>query len=412
MSIIVTPQPNNVPPRVRIDISTDDVNKPFTTLMVLRDGRPVREQPFVGSSSVVVFDYEAPFGASLTYSFTGKVATLSTVYSEAWSSLSGWTTLTGSPSVTGSHLSGGSVTRPLAFPAEGRLTSQGLIPSGGFGARIVFGGLDVANYNAGGVVDFGAGPKSITGLGSPFSIIWDANLATITTTTGTFVVLRATGSGFGDGSLRAYTADTTSVEDFTIQTPTLAALDGTTPATLHVDSTWLIHPSQPSLSCQIDTGDESGDTFIEAASGDAKDSDPQATILRPIGRKKAVVITSGPRQADEWSLVIGAETIVAKNAVRAIVDDQTPLLLRSPVSRITDLPDDWYSVGKVSTQRPETPSVDELTYTTLPLIPVDEPVVRQGALWTSGSVLLAYATSREVLDGFDSALDLFIGDAS
>src|SRR5690606_30120001 len=65
--VSLTPEPLNVPPRVRIDI--DSEGDEFLELTVLRDGRPIRQQPAVGGlTETFTYDYEAPFGRPVTYS--------------------------------------------------------------------------------------------------------------------------------------------------------------------------------------------------------------------------------------------------------------------------------------------------------------------------------------------------------
>lgn len=411
MTFTVTPQPWNEPPRVRIDVDSDDPLKPFTSLQVLRDGKPIREQPFIGSSQAVAFDYEAPFGVPVTYAAAGSFASYSAQFSESWGTLAGWTTYAGSPIVTGSHLSRGSVVRSLTFPDSGRLVSQGLVVgAGGLGAQISFGCFVVAATATQAWVQSGNDPlRVVTGLGSPFTLLWDSSKLTLMTLTGTWSIPRGE-SIYGD-SLGASSNDVISfVEDFSLSTPILTALTFTATATLNVPDAWLIHPSKPALSIPIEMGETgTGVRFIEASSGEQKTSAAVATVHRAVGRARAVVITSGPRQADEWTLVIGAETIAAKNAVRAVVDDQTPLLIRSHPDMNMDLPDDWYSVGDFTVNRVETPIITEMTLMNLPLTPVDEPVVRQGALWSWSNVLTSYATWADVLADNDTWLDVLAG---
>lgn len=412
MTFTVTPQPFNVPPRVRIDVSSDDVSKPFTSLKVMRDGKLLREQPFVGSSTVVMFDYEAPFGSTVTYSASGTIANTTTLRDETWANLSGWSTVSGSPSVAGGHFGGGEVNRPVAFPASGRLVSQGL-PIGSPGiSSLRFGPLLVLNSaNSGGQFNFGDGAitMGVGGLGSPFTVTWSPDKATLITAAGTWVIQRT--AGVPSNLITATTVVAGSfVQPFVVYSLLDAPFSATASAYLDVRETWLIHPSKPGLSVPIYNHESSdGLRWIEASSGDQKSSGAVSTIHRPVGRRKAVVITSGPRQADEWTLVVESLTIGSKNSLRAIVDDQTPLLLRSPADVVMDLPDDWYAVGDVSVSRVEVPVITEATLTSMPLIPVDEPVVRVGALWTAGDVLLRYATGQAVLDAFDTALDLLAG---
>lgn len=416
MSIVVTPQPDNVPPRVRIDIDSDDPTKPFTSLAVYRDGKPLREQPYVGGSEAVVFDYEAPFGVSVTYSVTGEISSSPTsVYTTAWASLTGWSTVTGTPTVSGGRLTAGRVSRPVALPTRGVLTLDA--PFGGSQFSLPF--LELGSFlkvtrndGVSVAVRFGAVTKTIGWTSGALKVQWDgAGAVIVADGASTQVTTPLTNS---DPTIYAAATGGTapSVAGFSIVdqgAPTPFSASAST--TLDTTQAWLIHPSQPSLSCAIDSGPQGAHNlrFIEASSGETKSSEAQRTIHRGIGSRRAVVITSGPRTADEWTLILGAPTIQQKNAVRAIVDDQTPLLLRIPPAAQYDLPDDWYSVGDLTVTRLETPNITEETSITLPLTPVDEPIVRQGALWTYGSDLLLNATYADSRAAFPTYLDRLAG---
>lgn len=424
MTFTVTPQPNNDPPRVRIDLDTDDPTTPFTELTIYRDGKKIREQPYIGGASTVAFDYEAPFGVTVTYSATGSVADFAPTYSTSWTNLTGWTTVSGTPGVASGKLystdgtyaqvtrSVGSLTRGRVTIAAGMISSSAVtIPT----AATVF-GIEIGT-TAGGSLDSYvsyAGATKLFSRGTGTIICTFSELgATITTSTGTWWCARGTSFEHAGALLVATALDASGrvpglvVENQSGSTPFSASAS----TTLDVDAAWLIHPSQPSLSIPIDFG-IGGDRslrFIEASSGDSRMSNAQSAIHRPIGRRRAVVITSGPRQADEWTLVIGAPTVAAKNAVRAIVDDQTPLLLRFPAGKSQDLPDDWYSVGDVDISRIAPHAIIPLTLITLPLIPVDEPIVRQGALWTWGDVVIKYPTWADVIADNDTWIDVLAG---
>lgn len=421
MTFTVTPQPNNDPPRVRIDVDTDDPTASFTALTIYRDGKKIREQPYIGGSVAVAFDYEAPFGTPVTYSATGRTSGYSPVYSTLWSNLSGWTTVGGAPAVAGGQFYasvGGyaEVSRPVPILSAGRLTIQ---PGSVYNASIDLPTADnrllqvwTDPGSATALVFYGQVGRSVSVGSGPLVLTFDSAGVTVKSTLGTqFIERAATISSVTDLSV-SVSVSAGRVAGFTLDEVTgEEAFSASASTTLDVDAAWLIHPSQPSLSIPIDFG-IGGDRslrFIEASSGDSRSSNAQSTIHRPIGRRRAVVITSGPRQADEWTLVIGAPTVAAKNAVRAIVDDQTPLLLRFPAGKSQDLPDDWYSVGDVDISRITPHAIIPLTLITLPLIPVDEPIVRQGALWTWSDVVIKYPTWADVIADNDTWIDVLAG---
>lgn len=410
MSFSVTPQPDNVPPRVRIDVNSDDASKPFASLTIKRDGRTLREQPFVGSSSAVLYDYEAPFGVPVSYSADGTVGTFDSAYSTSWTNLDGWTTVAGTPELSSGRLVTGLLSRPITLSTStGRLVVN--VPfSAGTGALRIGSWLTLQRLSTGGVtVTFGGTSRTVLYSSGALSITWNGPRLTVGTTGGQteFVGVAAAPGTFDlQADARGGTVSAFSVSDRTSTAP----FEASASVNLNVTQTWLIHPSKPSLSIPIYShGGQAGVRWIEASSGESKASAAVSTVHRPIGRRRPVVITSGPRQADEWALVVESTTIAAKNALRAIVDDQTPLLLRSPASVVMDLPDDWYSVGDVTTTRLEVPAITQITTMTLPLTPVDEPIVRVGALWTWGDLLTTYSTWQQVMDANATWLDVLAG---
>ncbi|MFI5426046.1 hypothetical protein [Aeromicrobium sp. UC242_57] len=421
MTFSVTPQPDNVPPRVRIDIDSDDPAKSFTSLTIYRDGKKIREQPYIGGSSALAFDYEMPFGVPVTYSATGRTSGYPPVYSTAWSDLSGWTTVSGAPAVAGGRFYAADgwyaeVSRPVPLLAAGRLTiSPGLVYNASIELPTADNRLLQVWTDPGGataLVAYGQEGRSVSAGTGPLVLVFDSTGVTVKSTAGTeFIERAATTSPITDLNVSVFGSTARATGIALDEVADEEAFSASALTTLHVDAAWLIHPSQPSLSIPIDFG-IGGDRslrFIEASSGDSRTSNAQSTIHRPVGRRRAIVITSGPRQADEWTLVIGAPTVEAKNAVRAIVDDQTPLLLRFPAGKSQDLPDDWYSVGDVEISRIAPHAIIPMTLITLPLIPVDEPIVRQGALWTWGDVLLKYSTWADVIADNDTWIDVVAG---
>lgn len=410
MAITVTPQPDATPaPRVRIDIETGDPSKTFTSLTVLRDGQPIREQPYIGGTSAVTFDYEAPFGVDVAYTAQGSVATYSTLHNETWSSLSGWTTSSGSPTVTGSHLSGGGVTRPLTFPARGRIISQGITKTSG-SVSISFGLIYILSGVSGEQINYGGPLTWVSGLDGPFTLIWDEENATITTADGTWI--RSRGPNATTNALDVFASSAGFVEDFVISTPVELPFTYTAETWLDINEAWLIHPTFPSLSVSIDPGQhrfrDSG-VNVDRTTKSSKTRAARSTRHEPYGRKRAVVITSGSRAAAEWTLVLRTMTLEDRDSVEAVTEDQTPLLLRTPVGWTWDLPDDWYSVGDYSEDRPRPRLDSPERLISLPLTPVDPPIVRQAPVWTYGTDLLLNPTYGDSLAEFPTYFDRLVG---
>lgn len=419
MTMTVTPQPESIPPRVRIDVQTDDPGKPFGSLTIFRDGRPVRAQPQVGGTTVTVFDYEAPFGVPVTYTAEGSTVTSTATYTETWDSLVGWTTSVGTPSVVGGHLTRGGVTRPLVFPEAGRAVSDGLIPGGESGsiAGLYLGPLVLLSQATEGRMYFGSASAYVFGLSAPFSVIWSTESATLTTAAGTYTVQRGGPTGSEDlfGALAAGAgSQPASVEDFTIYSVTAADFAAAAVTHLDVDEAWLIHPTYPTLSRSIDPGQHQfrdDGINVDAASKASVGRAARSTRHDLEGRRRAVVITSGPRGAPEWELVLRTRYLADRDDVVLLIDDQSPLLLRSPAGWPWDLPDDWYSVGDYSETRPRAARLDAPDRVmTLPLVPVDPPIVRLGVVSTYGTDLRRFPTYRASKKAHPTYLDRMVGD--
>jgi len=188
---------------------------------------------------------------------------------------------------------------------------------------------------------------------------------------------------------------------------------GTVSATLDVGKAWLIHPRSLSLSLPIDGGPDTWDRsniWVDSASGESRSSSASRHLSRPVGRRRSVAISHGPRAADDWALVLTAPSIELKNNIRALVDDQTPIKLTSPASFGWDLPDGWYSVGDVEIRRVEDPTILPWSRITLPLTPVDAPLVKVGSLRTWQTILDEYATWGDVLADNISWFETLMGD--
>lgn len=91
MTLTVTPEPANLPPRVRIDLELDP-GESIIDVVLTRNGTQVRQQPYPGGPATTTFDYEAPFGQPVLYEVSGTyLPTSSPDWTEAWASLAAWT---------------------------------------------------------------------------------------------------------------------------------------------------------------------------------------------------------------------------------------------------------------------------------------------------------------------------------
>lgn len=180
--------------------------------------------------------------------------------------------------------------------------------------------------------------------------------------------------------------------------------------TLTITEAWLIHPGQPTLSVSIDAGTwrDTG-LNVDPASSQQNNAEAAITLHSPIGRTRTVAIAHGNRLEETWPLVLLSPTIADRDAVRAIIRDQTPLLLRSPASFGWDLTDGYYSVQAVQFDRLTANLKDTYRRITLPLIPSDPPVVRIGDDRDWSDVVEENEDWASVVLKYDTWTDLVLG---
>lgn len=420
MSLTVTPEPDNVPPRVRIDMSVSTPGRVFADLTLYRDGRALRERPPAGGAESVSYDYEAPFGVSSTYRLTGTEAGQEVAFTETWSDLAAWSTESGTPSVASGVLSGACrVSRTQGLPNAGALTG----PSGHFSptnapgtAVLTLGGpngivrtLSRQTTNGPITLTTTVGGQTADGAGH---LSWSPQGTVMRRTDGSTVSMPPP-----IFTTSTWTAEITALAFMAnfelIDSSTLFPVDLSSAATLYVDEAWLIHPGQPTLSRSIDPG--AGRWRDDGLNVDPTTSPEAAYAARRneyevIGRKRGIVVTSGPRAAGEWNLVLFAPRLEDRDAALELLDDQTSLLLRSPSGWPWDLTDGWYSVGDVTVSRTSPNLISPRRRVSLPLTPVDPPAVRVAATRTWGDLLLENAEWSTLTERYDTWLDVLTGD--
>ena len=110
MTITVIPNQTFSPPRNSVTIAVP-AGQIMSSVSVWRNdptGRTqLRTQPVAGFLDRLVYDYECPYDAAVTYGWSASFfdqAEISTVWTEAWASLAAWTAAGGSWSVSGGKL--------------------------------------------------------------------------------------------------------------------------------------------------------------------------------------------------------------------------------------------------------------------------------------------------------------------
>lgn len=207
----------------------------------------------------------------------------------------------------------------------------------------------------------------------------------------------------------ATTTATVGVVEVTPAVTPVAFLE-TTSVTLTITEAWLIHPGQPTLSVSL-SGANWRDTGlnVDSASSQQNTSRAATTLHQPVGRTRTVAVASGNRLEEEWTLVLIAPTLDDRTDVRAITNDQTPLLVRSPASFNWDLTDGYYAIGDVAYDRMTANLTQPYRRITLPLTPSDPPVVRVNVDRTWADVVEQNIDWDEVKFTYESWSDLVLG---
>lgn len=405
VSLVATAEPNATPPRVRLDLATGVAGQTFTSIAVRRNGVLLREQPYAGGETALGYDYEAPFGVPLTYTAEVQSVGWGTLLNVTWSNLTGWAPVFGgTPYVSGGRIEGAVVYRTLSSAQPVRVVIPNIAqwqPG-----RLRFGPFEV-RYDAGRVLvvpqDGSSGGVGIVVSTGAVVVTYDNNVATLEAAGSTkSTPIAANGSNFLDA--------VPSIGQFRIETPTTSATTSLTSGTqLDSDVAWLTHIVSPGLSMPISDAGSDDRLFLEQGSAWTKTSKALRSMHYPIGRRRPIIVTSGPRAEYEFSIDVHAPTFELRHDLDALLADQTPLLLRSPVGYDWDIPDDWYSVGDVEVKRKAPAGNYEGVTVSLPLTPVDPPVLPQGSTRTYGDLLMEAATYADLTDLYATYTDLLAG---
>lgn len=83
-------EPSNVPPRVALTATEDDVDLSLQSVALFRDGVPLRFETAVTGDSAIAYDYDAPFDVALLYRADAAEVGSPVDFTETWASLT-WT---------------------------------------------------------------------------------------------------------------------------------------------------------------------------------------------------------------------------------------------------------------------------------------------------------------------------------
>lgn len=103
---------------------------------------------------------------------------------------------------------------------------------------------------------------------------------------------------------------------------------------LSVDQPWLVHPNIPSLSVPLTVVAPPTRTRVS-----------NRGLFHPLGRSDAVAISDGRRKDASFELHVRTDTLDEENALDALLDDDSVLLLQITYSNMTRAQYSWVSIG-------------------------------------------------------------------
>jgi hypothetical protein len=128
-------------------------------------------------------------------------------------------------------------------------------------------------------------------------------------------------------------------------------------------ATWLTHPNRADLSTQLWV-ERNPDRERPIAQG----------VFPVLGRRRPIVRTDGVRKASTYTLECATETYAAYANMLQILDDGSPLLLRTPAGYPFDL-QTWLAVGSMQETMISSKVTEWARRWPLPVIEVDAPSI-------------------------------------
>ena len=171
--------------------------------------------------------------------------------------------------------------------------------------------------------------------------------------------------------------------------------------TLDVPDIWLRHPGVPDLSLPIDFQGEGEPTRTVTRS-----------VQQPLGRATPIVVTDGRRRARNGQITIRTATDAEHEALLALLDDTTPLLLDVPTAvpfgpKVRHV---WLSIGDLTERRRQVDyAPDPNRVWSAPYDEVGRPAGGIQAQRTYATVLAESATYQDVLTRYATYTELLTG---
>jgi DNA-binding beta-propeller fold protein YncE len=214
----------------------------------------------------------------------------------------------------------------------------------------------------------------------------------------------------GNTRIQGFGTYTTAVDDITVSayerpvTTTLNSAD----VTLAPATAWMIHPARPALSVPVFYDD------LERAG--LRDIGPvvnraTSTVHSVLGSAKSIAVTTGPRQDDAVRLVIATRTAAERQAIKGLVADQWPILIRVPPSWELDFDEGYFAVGDVEVSRLVQSYATPARLVALPLEAVESPIVSQeNTGWSWAALVAEFPTWADVYTAFETWADVLVNN--
>lgn len=165
--------------------------------------------------------------------------------------------------------------------------------------------------------------------------------------------------------------------------------------TLSPSVAWLVHPGKPSLSIPLP----------RVRQMDTRTAAVNKGIFTPYGRTTPVIVTDGQRKAATTSIVVRTGTTDELDALYAILDDCTTLLLNIPPTLGWGITREYVNFDATTEDRwsyPSAPSRD----VTMPYQVTSAPIGGSQAERTYATILTEASSYQAVLDQHGTYLDL------
>jgi len=202
----------------------------------------------------------------------------------------------------------------------------------------------------------------------------------------------------------------TSVDDITVASygALTTVSEESDSVTLTPDDGWLIHPATPGLSFAVHANMiPDGDLQAGLYEIGGISNPSNATIHKILGSATPVTTTNGNRASDVGTLTIQTMTNLEELALKALLLDETPILINFPPAMGTDFLYAFYQVGDTTRTRFVQGSGLPYRQYALPLTEVQSPIVtQQNTGWSYATLAIAYTSYAAMFLAYESYADV------